>query len=614
MVALVIDSMAKFGLWKHCKHAAGSTKEPDLFSVYVRLWSTNRLFFTFMYPTTDALALLPLVLVAFVTTSFPFCLITHFGSICMVAWHAPFVLTSDIWSLMMDFTVVLSMVLFWKAERNALITECAKVIVPQLGIFYFAAGFWKFNTSHLDHRSSCSTIMIMSLLDRFMPEGEIPLWLLNVAAHGAGHLGVLLESSIGVFLLLPGICPRIGALLSIALHAFIALNPTPNNASVFGAKMTLPRFFFVAPVGCAEVLKEISTIASEHDRALHKGIIAIVAILAFAIFIGVQNGSGELGPSVVYDLFVPWNTLQMIFLGRALWLDTKRDLWENSSKKVEHVERSLPEEPSREEKVAFRQHRLIEEKKVPEEFEKQDVYAFGKAHHAPVLLWTLFYAFGTLILGCQQMGTAAGPFSNLRIHGGSNHLVLPTGLLQEWSVGPYAGGVVRIDGTNSSFLRKLYPHEITHNLSPRARGMMQKVGHSGREWMPLFSRTAGPYLPFSDMGRVPFIPYTVPALELRRLVLELRKNNEACFLHYSKLPKSGKLDSVKSQAQVADQIQLLIDAQGILTCSRRIGNASEPCASEELALLPAPSWWVLKFHIGYPIPLPNDYPEAVCAT
>lgn len=416
--------------------------------------------------------------------------------------------------------------------------------------------------------------MLLQVLDRLIPDIEVPSWFVSMAGQHAGHVGVLLETATGVLLLLPGSMRRLGAVCAILLHIFIALAPNPNNASVFGAKI-IPRFFWMTPMGHTKALKEILKVPSIQDLVSYKGIMIIV-LLAVTTYIGIENGSGELGPSVKYDWCVPWSTLQFLLLGRALWLDTRDNPQGSFSWK-----------------------------------------GFGKASHVLLLACTVFYSFGTLILGFQEMGTAAGPFSNLRIHGGSNHLVLPTGLLNQWSVGSFAGGVVRVDGTNSSFLRILYPHEVSHNLSPRSRSWMQAVGHSGREWIPLDSRTAPPYEPFSDMGKAhepSFLRYTVPALELRRMLSDARERDEAFYLDYSRLPESGKLDSLNSLSQVDDQIHFTMDTHKAVTCTRRVANASEPCTSEELAVLPAPSWLARKLHIGYPIPLINHSPEVPCAT
>jgi len=550
--------------------------EPDLFEVCARIWCINRLFFIWLYPSTVGVAMLPVTLIVLVKPVLPLCLIAHVAFIAETVWRSPFILTSEVWSSFLDFSAVLCMGRKSEADRNTQMAECGTVVVAQLAILYFSTGFWKFNTSHLDSRSSCSTIMLLQVLDRLLPDIQIPLLLIRMAGYYAGHVGVFLETALGALLLLPGRGRMMAAVCAIKLHIFIVLADSPNNASVFGAKV-VPRFFFVAPLGHAEVLKEILQVPSLQDLISHRAVL-IVLLLALATYVGIQNGSGELGPTVTYDWAVPWSTVQLLALGRALWMDTRDGPQGSFSWK-----------------------------------------GFGKFHHWLVLACTLFYSFGTLILGVQEMGTNAGPFSNLRIHGGSNHILFPTGLLHQWSVGEFAGGVVRVDNTNSSFLRTLYPHEVSHNIKPRARAWMQAAGHSGREWIPLDSRTAVPYEPFSDMGKAHepnFLPYTVPALELRRMLLDARSRKEAFSLTYSRLPipESGRLDSLNSLTLVGEQVHFMMDACGTVMCVKQVGSVSEPCAPDELALLPAPSWWVRKTHVGYPIPLIGDSQEVPCAT
>ena len=50
-----------------------------------------------------------------------------------------------------------------------------------------------------------------------------------------------------------------------------------------------------------------------------------------------------------------------------------------------------------------------------------------------------FYAFGLPMLGLIDVGSCA-MFANLKAHGGSNHLFLPTGLLQRWFAGAAPDG------------------------------------------------------------------------------------------------------------------------------------------------------------------------------
>ena len=72
---------------------------------YLRLWASNRLFFIWLFPSTDALFQAPLVLVAAWAPSNLLLLLTHLSAALSTAWRLPFVLTSDMWSSVTDATV-----------------------------------------------------------------------------------------------------------------------------------------------------------------------------------------------------------------------------------------------------------------------------------------------------------------------------------------------------------------------------------------------------------------------------------------------------------------------------------------------------------------------------
>ena len=88
-------------------------------------------------------------------------------------------------------------------------------------------------------------------------------------------------------------------------------------------------------------------------------------------------------------------------------------------------------------------------------------------------------------------------FSSLRMHGGSNHYFVPTGILLRFfsDVNKYSpetsvfgevfgGGVVRIDSSNSSHLTGpfgvRYPGELLAH-TPESVMMLKNSGHSGRQ-------------------------------------------------------------------------------------------------------------------------------------
>ena len=94
------------------------------------------------------------------------------------------------------------------------------------------------------------------------------------------------------------------------------------------------------------------------------------------------------------------------------------------------------------------------------------------------------YAFVLPMLGLMDVGSCI-MFANLKVHGGNNHVFLPTGLIQRWQtttamttgsdtgdeslitvagnqmkelLSDFSGGVVRLEHTTSSFLNGLYPY------------------------------------------------------------------------------------------------------------------------------------------------------------
>ena len=103
-----------------------------------------------------------------------------------------------------------------------------------------------------------------------------------------------------------------------------------------------------------------------------------------------------------------------------------------------------------------------------------------------------FYAIGMPLFGLIDVGGCI-MFSHLKLHGGSNHLLLPAGLLQEWfankspmdaSLGQFAdfaGGIVRIEFSSSTFLNSNYPGEVDKiQPEPEFRKLLHNMGHIAR--------------------------------------------------------------------------------------------------------------------------------------
>ena len=109
----------------------------------------------------------------------------------------------------------------------------------------------------------------------------------------------------------------------------------------------------------------------------------------------------------------------------------------------------------------------------------------------------------------------ANPFASLRMHGGSNHLIMPTSLLQQAAAADeeLGGGVVRVESCTSDFINALYPGESTANLSPRLRVMLTQSGHIGRQFAPSVRNALGEYAHRHVSSLVRWESTAVPANE-----------------------------------------------------------------------------------------------------
>ncbi len=569
-------------------------------AAYLRFWAANRFWSLCLYPSAPELALA--LLSGFAALRPPerwsLALLAHAGYVFWQCCELPFIFTSDAWCALLDVGVIASSLRFMacrrevddcspRARRNAMAAEIGATATVQLGILYFACGVWKLNTGHLNPRTSCATILFVQLLSAWLPEALLSPWLLELVGWAAGPSTIAIECALGLLLLFAPSRRRttqLAVLLGLALHTLIALVPPPNNAGIFGMKL-MPRYVFLLPHATATVSDAACRAPDTTTRVLTASTVA--GVLGAATALGRQIGGGELGATVSADWAVPMFTAQALLLGSALWKDLQDyRLGPKASGSATHLAR-------------------------------WDLVRAGVAG------LTLIYAFVPLLLGTGDIGTVAGPFSNLRTHGSSNHLLFPTGLLHSDDAAgssAFGSGIVRIDGTNSSFIDAIFPNEVSGGFSPQLRLQLQTAGHSGREWMPLISRLLGAYDGFSDSQHESnFTRYTVPAFELRRLVMEAPPGY---WLEYTKLPvQDGPWDSqnsllasakVGSSSVVPAAVRFEVSVNGARHC--QVGE-NAVCEPNEVVLLPPPSWLALKFALFYPQPLlPHDSPDSVCCT
>ena len=112
----------------------------------------------------------------------------------------------------------------------------------------------------------------------------------------------------------------------------------------------------------------------------------------------------------------------------------------------------------------------------------------------------------------------------------------------------------------------------------------------------------------------PFSPYTVPTLELRRVLAEARAaSSEAFVLEYDKLPGTVG-DEWWRQEAVESTVRLSENGRGGRSCRIRAAGAYfwKACADDEPGLLPAPGGWLAKVRIFFPLPVHAGLDELPC--
>ena len=222
---------------------------------------------------------------------------------------------------------------------------------------------------------------------------------------------------------------------------------------------------------------------------------------------------------------------------------------------------------------------------------------------AALVTLAAYYSFGGIILGTQDLG-ACNMYSNLRMYGRTNHLLFPTAALGTiWSPAAEALTLVRVESCTSKHINSLYPGELTTRMAPHELELLRSAGHSARMFNAMKARVLGPELAPTD---APWSRYTVPAIELRRLLTEARSRSEAFTLTYTVLSRDGG-DERWRRTSRGRTVTLVEDGHGGRRCSvvggGMLGVGSGTCNPDELALLPPPGFWPTRFFVAQPYPI-----------
>ena len=212
-------------------------------------------------------------------------------------------------------------------------------------------------------------------------------------------------------------------------------------------------------------------------------------------------------------------------------------------------------------------------------------------------------------------------FSNLKVHGGSNHLIVPTGLLFHAFANSsdshiYGGGVIRVEATNSNWLQTIYPAELTHVLEPSTVvHMLTKVGSPPPIY---FNPGANRVLGLLERGWVnhsgTVFQYTVPGLEFKRLLSEAIAKDWDFSVTFAQLPGT-KGDEIWRAFAVRRRFRVSVKNRVIVRCtvqqydSRGKAKRALNCDPSDIPYQLNVPWWIRKVAMYHPYPIIFDDPK-----
>lgn len=441
-----------------------------------------------------------------------------------------------------------------------------RTIRDMFAFYYFAAGVWKLNTHFIDPDASCATLFLVQHVAQYIAplvSWKVAVSVARWAKWMAPTVTLLIELSQGSLLILGMYTPsnrtyeRLGILLALTFHLVVCLTPRPNDICGFAVHCAARLIVFCSPQGIVVAWKDW---IQPWWNVLMTISVALVAMgwtwftpnnWAFALFAAIGG---------------------FVFLAVAVEDNANKD----------------PEIPP---KVVVRRW-----------------WSWIASFVA------FFYAFGGLITGLQEEATP-NMFANLKVHGGSNHFFLPTGLLfHMFAHAPdshvFGGGVVRIENTTSHWLQYIYPADLTPLLMPpRVAPLLEQVGN-----VPPFYFNPGASRILFGITPAPerFYRYTVPALELKRLLREAKLYDRDFELVYSRLPGT-KGDEVWRATAIETQYVVQVKQGQVVDCRVKKDTTTRSCSAEDLPMLDddAVPKFFQRFSMHHAYPIVRDNVEEV---
>ena len=493
-------------------------------------------------------------------------------------------------------------------ERREVVVETSRVVRWQLAGWYLSAAFFKLNTSFLDHRYSCASPYLAQLLAAYLPAGLVAPAQLAAAVSLAPVLVVAGEAVLGLALVAAaagrgGRCAApLGVVLALLLHLAIAMTPPPNNIGAFSVIMAARLPAFVGPDAMAASTSLPRGLAGL--GGLGALLAAAAAAAAGAARATAAGGSGSAASegdagqmSIMFFAGLDWSVPTLVLMIAALLRGLVYDIgW-------------FPSTPATtcNNTTAKGEGAAVATKDCTDS-NQDGIYSSLLGPCLVALAWS--HAFAGPIVGVQDLGSS-NMYGNLRMLGGSNHLLIPTNLLRA------SGEIVRVESSTSSVINALYPGEISSVITPRATQVLRDANHTGRQFNFAMGRVLGSWAlppPAFERGEEPFVRYTVPTLELRRMLAEARAGGDAFELVYTILDGSFGDEAWRASSVGRRRVRIREDpSKGERQCTV-LSQGDRPCDDSDIPNLPTSlKLWERALGVWNPHPiLPGEHEEMHC--
>ena len=307
---------------------------------------------------------------------------------------------SQMWATQMDAALLVALAAqrmtstaSWRApltatDERAVVGACARTIRWQLAIFYFASGWWKLNTSFLSVDYSCASLFTVQPLE-YLPDsvlfategifGALVPMTARLIATIAPAMTLVIEAVVPALHFLEPtrwpVCARLGVGFTLVFHLIIGLTPPPSNVSTYGVT-TCTRLFFVMPDALALAVAELT--AGSSKGYLLGASMAAAAAMSLALVAPLHAAAVSTVQGEGVDWHLGYYAMMCVLFGRAMLLEVSGAIAEKTM--------------------------IVE----------------GGVYKKLVGL-ACVYAFVLPMLGLQEKAGCL-MFSQLRLHGGSNHV------------------------------------------------------------------------------------------------------------------------------------------------------------------------------------------------